>query len=190
MLNIRKQSLSLGLVVLVLGTVLSVADLSQAHEKASPFDGHNYGTRLDLKRAWFDHNDNRIFMRIQTRGGFSNSLLRRRAFFGLNIRKEGQVGKGFYRVAVFRNYFGWQARILRFPPGGGDGYTVGWGTASRVDADQVRLAFKRTAVAMTGDRFIRWTAMGWWCEKVEDGKCAKSRIDWIPNRGSIRHHLL
>jgi hypothetical protein len=187
MTSIRKRLIPVA-VALALAMLLSGAALTKAHMQPSSVDPRNPNTRLDLRRAWLDHSEGRIFARIQTHGGFTNTLMKWRAAFQFNIRKAND--KGFYAVHVYRLRYRWRVRIFRVPPSGNE-FVVGTGSADRLGPDTIEIAFRRSAVNMaSGEPIVRWSALGLWCQEAEGAECTKLKHDYIPNTGTIRHRML
>lgn len=172
--------------VVVASVVFGLMMPAGAHQTASGVDGRNPGTAFDLRRVWVDHNANRVTGWIQTHDGFTNSMLKRRGALAFHLWKRGTTDtRGFYRVFITRNWYGFRVKLFRIRANGNT-YRVGSGSAWRTAPNEIGFSFRRSAVGMGGTTTIRWTTLSIYCRT---NSCDRTRDDWLPNYGSEWHHL-
>jgi hypothetical protein len=170
-------------IVAVLAAVLLLSGGAWAHEDKL-YDNRNTQTKMDVKHARIDHEDDKIAGRIKTYEAVSNYTLKKRGFFRFHFWENGKADDGVFAVAIFRTTEGMKARIFKLKENGAK--NLGSGIARKLAPDDYAFVIERSKIGFGDPTNMKWTAFGYWCV---DQKCEKDKIDWIPNSGSEGHFL-
>lgn len=172
----KRISVVLIVAVLLMGT-------AQAHPQKSRVDGKNPNMPLDMRRVYLDHDDTNLYFDLETRGSFSNSQLKVRGGFAVNIWRPETKGY-FYQVFIYKAWSGLKARIYRVEKKeDGDFTTVGWGRAEKTDVNVMSVRIERSSVEADGDGKMKWTSWSAWCEGDD------CKFDWVPKGTAYTHNL-